>query len=287
MQIANLHDGMAKFWGMMVNDSVTALGSDITAIVNKSGTPKDDTNTISNMLVSLFTSLAGIGGTISDALPRSTGPGVLSKFVNPMTLFAGVIAIAATTAKNVPEVHAAGLEMDLEDSYSTMFSHISNHCQTALSSVITGETIPKIGEEGMRKYILRYFDDGAWLSSEWVGDMMDTMAANVFGKFREFALICSMKTANKREYKFLVTSADQKVVLTGNGATDMNQEAFESKAARMWYDNLRRDWYLIDSKLKHYTISDSEAEDMKHWIRDFRAALVNNYECYKLKDGDG
>ncbi|KXH49449.1 hypothetical protein CSIM01_03737 [Colletotrichum simmondsii] len=237
MQIANLHDGMAKFWGMMVNDSVTALGSDITTIVNKYGTPKDDTNTILNMLVGLFTSLAGVGGTISDALPGSTGAGVLGKFVNPMTLFAGVIAIAATTAENVPEVDPAGLEQDLKDSYSTMFSHISNHCKTALSSVINGETVPRIGEEGMREYILRHFDDGAWLSSEWVGDMIDMMATNVFGKFNCIAL----------------------------GYAEIG----------------------VDSKLKHYTISDSEAEDMKHWIRDFRAALINNYECYKLKDGDG
>ncbi|KAK1470110.1 hypothetical protein CCUS01_06494 [Colletotrichum cuscutae] len=143
----------------------------------------------------------------------------------------------------------------------------------------------------MLEYILRYFDDGAWLSSKWMGDMMDMMAANVFGKFREFALIRSMKTANKGEYKFLVTSADQKVVPTGNGVIYMNQEAFESNAARMRYDNncIALSYAEIgdDSKLKHYTISDSEAEDMKHWIRDFRAALINNYECYKLKDGNG
>ncbi|KAK1545892.1 hypothetical protein CPAR01_03394 [Colletotrichum paranaense] len=149
----------------------------------------------------------------------------------------------------------------------------------------------RIGEEGMREYILRYFDDGAWLSSKWMGDMMDMMAANVFGKFKKFALIRSMKTANKREYKFLVTSADQKVVPTGNGVIYMNQEAFESKAARMWYDNnciaLSYAEIGVDSKLKHYTISDSKAEDTKHWIRDFRAALINNYECYKLKDGNG
>ncbi|KAI3555606.1 hypothetical protein CABS01_13206 [Colletotrichum abscissum] len=152
----------------------------------------------------------------------------------------------------------------------------------------------------MLEYILRYFDDGAWLSSKWMGDMMDMMAANVFGRFREFALIRSMKTANKREYKFLVTSADQKVVPTGNDVIYMNQEAFESKAARMWYDNVslqsryhprlftpngmltsRQNCialsYLeigVDSKLKHYTICDSEAEDMEHWIRDFRAALI-------------
>ncbi|KAI3530362.1 hypothetical protein CSPX01_14853 [Colletotrichum filicis] len=106
-----------------------------------------------------------------------------------------------------------------------------------------------IGEEGMREYILRYFDDGAWLSSKWMGDMMDMMAANVFGKF-------------------------------GNGVTYMNQEAFESKAARMWYDNncigLGYAEIGVDSKLKHYTISDGEAEDMKHWIRDSRAALIND-----------
>ncbi|KAJ3941997.1 uncharacterized protein N0V96_007482 [Colletotrichum fioriniae] len=278
MQIANLHDGMAKFWGMMVNDSVTALGSDITTIVDKYGTPKDDTNTILNMLVGLFTSLAGVGGTISDALPGSTGAGVLGKFVNPMTLFAGVIAIAATTAENVPEVDPAGLEKNLKDSYSTMFSHISNHCKTALSSVINGETIPRVGEDGMREYILRHFDDGAWLSSEWVGDMIEMMATNVFGKFREFALIRSMKTANKREYKFLVTSADQKVVPTRRGCGMIIRQ----NCIALGYAEIG-----VDSKLKHYTISDSEAEDMKHWIRDFRAALINNYECYKLKDGDG
>ncbi|KAK1676909.1 hypothetical protein BDP55DRAFT_661024 [Colletotrichum godetiae] len=212
-----MHDGMFKFWGMMVNDSVTALGSDITTIVDKFGTPKDDTNTILNMLVGLFTSLAGVGGTISDALPGSTGAGVLGKFVNPMTLFAGVIAIAATTAENVPEVDAAGLQQNLKDNYSSMFSRISNHCKTALNSVINGDTIPRVGEEGMRDYILHHFDDGAWLSSEWVNDMIEMMATNV--SQREFALIRSMKTANKREYKFLVTSADQKVVPTVSACT--------------------------------------------------------------------
>ncbi|KXH43411.1 hypothetical protein CSAL01_05203 [Colletotrichum salicis] len=291
MQIANMHDGMFKFWGMMVNDNVTAVGSDITTIVDKFGTPKDDTSTILNMLIGLSTSLAGVGGTISDALPGNTGAGVLGKFVNPMTLFAGVIAIAATTAENVPEVDPAGLQQNLKDSYSSMFYRISNHCKIALNSVINGETIPRVGEEGMRDYILHHFDDGAWLSSEWVNDLIVMMATNVFSKFREFALIRSMKTANKRIYKFLVTSANQRVVPTGNGITYMNQEACESKAARMWYDNnciaMGYTEISVDSKLKHHTISDSEAEDMKRWIRDFRAALINNYECYKLKDGDG
>lgn len=35
------------------------------------------------------------------------------------------------------------------------------------------------------------------------------------------------------------------------------------------------------------TVGDTEADGMKQWIKDFRAAMVNNYECYKKKGSDG
>lgn len=189
-QIANLHSGMFKWWSMMVNDSVSALGSDITDIVDMYGTPSEDPVTTLNMLVGLFTSLAGIAGTIGDAVPGTTAAG-LGKFVNPMTLIAGVIAITATNDLNEPTIDPEDLEKNLKKSYSQMFSAISDRARSTLEATLngkplSGEMLERAGVASMQEYIQHQFADGAWLSSELIGDLVDAMAQNVFQKFVRF-----------------------------------------------------------------------------------------------------
>ncbi|KAF4854053.1 hypothetical protein CGCSCA4_v001725 [Colletotrichum siamense] len=293
-QIANLHSGMFKWWGMMVNDSVSALGSDITDIVDTYGTPSEDPVTTLNMLVGLFTSLAGIAGTIGDAVPGTTAAG-LGKFVNPMTLIAGVIAITATNDLNEPTIDPEDLEKNLKKSYSQMFSAISDRARSTLEATLngkplSGEMLERAGVASMQEYIQHQFADGAWLSSELIGDLVDAMAQNVFQKFREYALVKAIKTNNKRQYIFLVTGPKAKVVYN-NELVYMSQEACESMSARVWHDDLCLAMGYTEinvaDKQVWKTIGDTEADGMKQWIKDFRAAMVNNYECYKKKGSDG
>lgn len=177
VQIANMHSAFHQVWELFVENAVENLSSGIKDIIDTYGTPpEDDTPMVLNMLVGIFTSLAGIGGFI----PATS---FLAGVANPLTLMAGITAMAAVKASDSEGMDPDDLNDELEKVYGHMYKHVVQTLGATVTSMFAGTGTEGVEDSDLPAWIKGQFKDGAWLSGSLVTNLTNAYTASITSKF--------------------------------------------------------------------------------------------------------
>ncbi|KAF5001515.1 hypothetical protein FGRMN_986 [Fusarium graminum] len=285
VQIANMFSGFHKIWTKTINFSIQQLSGGIKDIVDKYGEPRsDDRALILNMLVGILTSGAGLGAS-STAISGS------------LTFFSGAIAQAAANSGSFSQqVSKEDLNDDLENAYGKAFTAVLNATNGYVESVLSGAVPSTIKDTSAEDWVLSNFDQGQWLSEPYVTKAMKTYVEATHKKWLEFAKTRALMNSNGKidgAYVVMASNPDDECGLSRTQASDpvgQKQKLTEEVCTKKlpgcyWYDKRcvcfgrSNHRYQGGNKQRFGVLNPDEVSEMEEIVDDYKAALINNYEC--------
>ncbi|EXK87540.1 hypothetical protein FOQG_08887 [Fusarium oxysporum f. sp. raphani 54005] len=289
VQISNLFSALHKIWTKSVNFSIDQLSGGIKDIVDKYGEPpSDDRALILNMLVGILTSGAGLG---------AKAPGISGS----LTFLSGAFAQASANSGSFSKVVTKeDLKDDLENAYGKVFGAILNVTNGYVEGVLSGKLPDEIKDTTAEDFVLDNFDQGQWLSEPAVTEAMKTYVEGTHNKWLEFAKTRALMNGNGKIdgwYALMASHPDDECSLRRTepkDPTDWTQKLTEEVCTKklpgcIWHDKRCICFGHSDHRYQGGTIRRfgilynddfvSEITEMEKVVDDYKAALINNYEC--------